>query len=686
MPQTPKPGQAPPLPAVYPRTATQLLLARDTNPFDEARQRLHDAWQALSELAQFLPDEQRRLKQEFDKLAAGIRDLHEHARMWLITQPQLDALRKNPPPGWGEAIVSDGAPVAPYPVPRNHQEEPVFGFAAAFGGLQEELRSVTNAATTPGPTGSGLLHALHLAGRAALLADHAYTVAAVFTAAVWDFERPGMPMLAAASGRIELRPYPRSAPHTRWARYSRAMFLKNRVELTTSDGRVLIGDQSPIAYLMHVVPPSPTTAQVLADPAESQLPVPHYEALGTIHFCTEDGYSLGAIAVADWTAQPQAIVNQPRLTGTDHDQLRQHRFMVWGLEAAGIVAGAAVLEVPIRRGVAHPPMHQSVAPTAGSSGTPQSSTAQSGTLQQTGGPPDLLARDPAPGVRLLRPSPQLLPYSPPGTSRGAARRRRSGNRFIVGPASPLQPWLQWLAAPAISLAALALLFTSQPGFWTYLWLSIALLAAAEPWLWWLAQWLRDRDWRTMTAVYHPGKSEAASNRFARYAELRFDGSSIGVRGADGHEAWIAASSDEDLGATALLRLQHDGDTWGFAFTDRLGRWRLVLPAAEWVPSGDLTALAGFAQRAGLELGNANATPDALDLNLFAGRGTERQRRSRGPYSRGMLWTMYWALGAFAVTLPAASHLSHALLLVIGLVAGVPVIVRALLARWLDRRP
>mgnify|MGYP001294634647 FL=1 len=687
------------LPAHYPRTATQLLLAQDA-PFEFSRTQVTAARLAIIELIEFLPAAQHEVRAQFERLDRQLEQFEGNLRHWTFDGAEFGSIRAKPP--LGQEWVEPGAPVARVPVPRRHAEEPVFGFAPAYAEVLADLAGTVHAMSMSSARRTGLMQALYLAGRAAHGAQRARHLTAMFSAAVWDFERPAMPALPSAAGRIELRPSPRAVPQTRWARFARLLFTRGRVEVTTADGHEVIGVPEPIAYLMHVAPPRPTTTEYLADPAERYAPVPRFDDLGAVHFCTQSGYSMGAVAVADWLAQPDLLVRQPALTGAEVTELSQHANVVWALEASGIVAGAAVLDVPIRRGVAHPPPLSLPAPATttpqwwparlrkGASSDDASPAAGRREDRPTGGPADdepaggrrtPVPADPLPAVRMLRPAPHLLPRRGLAATRKHAIGRRTKRQFEVGPASPLQPWLQRLAPIAVAWGAADLALSDQSGWFTWIVVGLALLAAAEPWVWWVGHWLVDRDWRTMVAVYHPGASEHASKQFAQRAELRFDGANIGVRGASGHEVWIAGSSDEDLGAVALVRLHHKDTTWGFAFADRAGRWRVVLPAAEWAPGGDLSGLAAFAGAAGLSLVDLHAEPGSFEDDPFTGRGSERLRRSRGPRTRAMIWLTCWAVGMFVLTVAAPGSAQVGFLLAVATLAGGPVLLRWAIRRW-----
>jgi hypothetical protein len=223
-------------------------------------------------------------------------------------------------------------------------------------------------------------------------------------------------------------------------------------------------------------------------------------------------------------------------------------------------------------------------------------------------------------------------------------------------------------------------------WWVRLAAVVAVVAVLEPWVTWLVRWFTDLDKRRMRAVYRPGAGPDQTRRFHRIAALLFDGANIGVRTGTHHEVWLAASSDTDLGVVSLRRLLHDGDAWGYALVDRRGTWRFVLPADLWAPDGDLAGLAGFAQAAGLTVGDDVVPPPAEvtdDVSIESSPSVVR--RSRGPLTRGMVIMGIHALAALVVTLPG-SDAATLLLLVIAGVAFVPVALRAAWTRWSAGRP
>ncbi|MBK5248740.1 MAG: hypothetical protein JJE50_04805 [Actinomycetales bacterium] len=664
------------LPAAPPRTTTQLLLARGGEPFDTTRRIVDSAIVGVAELVRFLPKEQRGLRTRFNNIHEMLTEARGQLRSWTLTPAEQQALSASSAPSWGEPTVVSGAPAGREPVHPDPHEEPVYGFKTALEGARRYLKETTQALRQDGQPSRSGMQRLYLAGGVAHAAAAIDQLAAVFTAAVWDFERPAMPSLPAKSGRIELRASPRPAPQTRWARYARVMFLQDRVELTTADGRRMIGVEEPIAFLLHVAPPSPTTVAARYDSAERYADVPLYDELGTVHFCDGQGRSMGAIAVADWIAQPALMVAQPASALPHQERLRAFERLVWPLEASGITAGAATLRVPIRRGVLHPPLaHPERALPQNPKATPTAPGAE---------PPAEL-----PVVAdLVRPGPHLLPYrglsAKPSLALKRRERRHKTRNKDTGPASPISSIIRWFAGPAIVIGGLGSAYLLSQSWFVQLCVILMFAAVLEPWLWWIGEWVNDRDKRRMVAIYRPGAGDGQTRQFLQRAALLFDGANIGVRGATSHEAWVAASSDSDLGVVGLHRLMHDGAAWGFALVDRSDRWRLVIPAGPWAPDGDLTGLAGFAQSAGLQVGDRQVPPasgavdDALlETSRFA------TTRSRGPLTRGMVILGIYALAVLPLTL-AGSRTATLMLGAVAAIALVPVLLRFLWTSWATR--
>ncbi|MBZ2198533.1 hypothetical protein [Occultella gossypii] len=661
-----------------PRTPSQLLLAAGGDPFDHARATVASALGAASELLGFLPQEQEQLRQRFTTIVSMLEADRRMLADWRLMLTEQQVLGSVTPPTWGEYATLAGAPAGRTPVNPDTQAEPVYGFNAVLGHVGGALKSATDALAQFGAQ-IGSSRRFLLAGNVATAAAGVEHLAAMFTAAMWDYERPAMPTLPARSGRIELRASPRARPQTRWARYARVMFVADRVEFTTAQGRRVIGTDTPIAYLLHVAPPSPVDVLAPYDPAERYAQVPLYDALGAVHFCNDAGHSMGAIAVADWLVQPEVTVAQPWSMAPGAEYLRAHARLVWALQATGVTAGAATLRVPIRRGVAHPPMADPdrVRPKA-KSGT----TGLATPTNPAATPIDVVAD-------VIRPAPHLLPYRGTGARPADAYRRRAkrGNTLNkdTGPASPLNGIIRWPALAAIIIGGLGSAYLLANTWWVRACVVLMFAAVLEPWLWWLWAWFRDHDLRRMKAVYRPGSAPGKTLRFARRAALLYDGANVGIRSATGHEAWLAASSDSDLGLVSIQRLMHEGQAWAFALTDRWGHWRAVLPARDWAPSGDLGGLAGFAQTAGLELGDTTAAPFPVTNDPLDESSAFAATRSKGPRTRGMVMLGIYALSVAPLTLLGARTATFMLFLVAA-IALTPTFLRYVWNRWLDRRP
>src|SRR5699024_7966330 len=182
--------------------------------------------------------------------------------------------------------------------------EGVYGFQGAITPLLAHLtNAVDNLAQGQATFGAGLRR-LMLAAAVAEFAARVEAAVTVFTAAVWDFERPAMPAPAGGSARVELHTGPRAHPQARWARAARLLFVPGRVEITTSEGTEVIGPDRPVAALMHVVPPSARAALTGYDLAERYDVLPLLDELGTVLLCVADCYILGECAVAYLLSPP----------------------------------------------------------------------------------------------------------------------------------------------------------------------------------------------------------------------------------------------------------------------------------------------------------------------------------------------------------------------------------------------
>src|SRR5699024_5924004 len=341
-------GQGPP---AYPQSASGMLLARGGDPLATAAEQVHAARRAVGELVELLPPEQEDLAAQFRSAGAALDHGLAVLSTWQVPPQQLAALRRTSTGFWGEPLLHGDVWVGTQPV---DEAETVYGFTTAvpalLGRLHECVRTLTEEVhAADGP---------RMVARAGALAEFAARVEAAvltFTAAVWEYERPTMPVLPAGTSQVRLRSGPRARPYRRWARRAEVLFLPGRVEITTSTGTATIGQSTPIATLVHVVPPSPRAVRMRYDPREQYEPIPLQDELGVLHFCSAEGYSLGAIMVADWLAQPEFQIAQHRLTTATETATVAHDRLIWGLHVSGIAHGAAVLDLPLRRGVMHPP-------------------------------------------------------------------------------------------------------------------------------------------------------------------------------------------------------------------------------------------------------------------------------------------------------------------------------------------
>ncbi|WP_147916755.1 hypothetical protein [Ruania zhangjianzhongii] len=659
-----------PVPPQYPTTATLMLLADRGDPFQRTSAQAASARQVITDLLQLLPADQREFGEQFEPAAHALAHAVATLNTWQLSPQEATVLTLPTVPSWGEAPMLEDVWVGREP-PRLTGEA-VYGFQGAITPLLAHLlNAIRNLEQGSYAYGAGLRRVM-LAAAVAEFAARVEAAVSIYTAAVWDFERPSMPTGAVSSARVELRSSPRAHPQARWARAARVLFLPGRMEITTADGLEVIGDQVPIAGLMHVVPPSPRAVLTAYDPAERYTRLALQDELGAVHLCDADGYSLGAIAVADWLSQPELQIAQQVATIAGERPMAARDRLVWGLQVSGIVDGAAVLGVPIRRGVMHPPSRAPI-----TTGTPATSS-----------PPATPGYQPRALIRLLRPAPHHQPYRGTAAKPQAAHKRRQQRlktwRKDTGPGSVINHVVRGAAPAAIWIGGLGSAYLFAETIWARVCLLWAIVAVLEPWLWWVFEHLRDRHPRRMTAAYRPGRYPGGSRAFAGRAALLFDGTNIGVRGPQGHIAWAAGPSDAHLGVVAVHRLMDGGMPWAIALVDHGGRWRFVLPIAQWVPSGDLGGLAGFAKAAGLTVADAQAHQVPVTEDVFDERTQSTQQPSFGPPTRGMVILAGWCLMVVPLTL-AGSRLATFTLLALAAVATVPAAARWLWHRMLARR-
>ena len=631
-----------------------MLLARGGDPLATAAEQVHAARRAIVELLQVLPPDQEDLAAQFRSAGAALDHGLAVLSTWQVPPKQLAALRRTSTGFWGEPLLHGDVWVGTQPV---DESETVYGFASAMPALLERLHQSVGAVAEDVHPGDGP----RMVARAAALAEFATRVEAAvlsFTAAVWEYERPTMPVLPAGTSQVRLRSGPRARPCRRWARRAEVLFLPGRVEIVTSTGTTTIGQRRPVATLLHVVPPSPRAVRLPYDPREQYEQIPLQDELGVVHFCSAEGYSLGAIMVADWLAQPEFQVAQHRLSSDPDSATVAHDRLIWGLHVSGIAHGAAVLDLPVRRGVMHPP---------------PSADAPEGPVP--GGAGSDAAPNPVP---LVRPGPHRLPYRGMAAlpSSALARRRRRmgvwGND--TGPASPLNLVLRAVAPVMAWAGGLGTAYLFAETLWARVAVLWTVLAVAEPWLWWAVQWFRDRQALAPRAVYRPGRYPSGTRAFASRAALIAEGEDIAVRGPFGHMAWAPGPRRKD-GVHQLHQLRDEDGPWAAALVDRSGRWQFVLPAHQWAPGGDFGPLAGFARAAGLTVQEAYARRMSPAQDVFDDRTPLARRVSTGPASRGLLTLGVWC----ALVAPLTWwgwHVATALLVALTAGAVVPVAIRS----------
>lgn len=652
-----------PAPAPYPTTATLMLLADRGDPFTCAAARTESAHRAIVDLIELLPADQQDLAEQFRPAARATRHAVSVLSTWRLSDQESAVLTSGATPSWGEAPMLEDVWVGRQP-PRL-SDEGVYGFQGAISPLLAHLmHAIGNLHQGSADYGAGLRRVM-LAATVAEFAARVEAAVTVFTAAVWDFERPAVPSATGASTRVELRTGPRAHPVARWARTARLLFVPGRVEITTAEGLVVIGEERPVAALMHVVPPSPRAVLTAYDPAERYTRLPWWDELGVLHLCDADGYSLGALAVADWLSQPHYQVRQQVATIAGEEPMAARDRLVWGLQAAGLTDGAAVLGVPLRRGVMHPPPRTALT---------------AGPAAPSSAPPGTPGYQPRPLVQLVRPGPHHQAYLGTAARPVAAYKRRLQRakrwRKDTGPASPVNHTVRAVAPAAIWIGGLGSAYLFSETIWAQLCMLWSAVAVLEPWVWWGYVHLRDRSPRRLTATYRPGRYSGGSRAFASRAALLFDGSSIGVRGPQGHVAWAAGPWDARLGVVAMHRLLDDGQAWGLALVDGAGRWRFVLPLEQWAPGSDLTGLAGFAEAAGLSVADTHARRVEAGEDVFDDRTPRAQQVRSGPPTRGMVILMFWCLTVVPLTL-WGNHRATFALLVLAALAVVPAAARGL---------
>lgn len=555
-------------------------------------------------------------------------DLHD-AFVYAIGQLDLAARMM------GDTVVLDGAALAGVPSPFPYEPRAPLGGRVldvaplasheAVRGLRATVRetlgqlaaAVRKLGSVPrrGVPGVTVLPWLAEVALAASLLERVADVVVAHVSTTLD---PGTPELPGVGGDVELYPGGRTLPVRRWAQRSRVRFTPGRVEIVSSTGRHSVGQTSPIGSLLWVAPPTVTDVEARHEAAESRAAGSEHDALGTIHVLDAVGRSLVALTVADWSSQPSTAVDQALVDTTAGGPALGAARGVYALESIGFPRGAATIGVPLARGVAHPP--------------------------------------PAPdGLGLVRAGEDRSPYR--GRDLSPARvvaRRRGRSRWWnrdLGPGSVLSGWVRPVAPWLLALAPLLLWPGGGRTPFQLVVLTVTLLALLEPWVTWLVEVVRD-------LVPRPAR-RAAYTAGRRGNRLVLTDRFIVVRTASGHETWLPGPQDADLGVTSLVRLLSGDRAWGFALADARGRWRFVLPAAEWAPQGRYGDLEAFARAARLELADQEAAPlPRLHQESVERTSAAASDRTTGPHPRGLVILGFFATPAALISLagPTRSQL------------------------------
>ncbi|PWD49417.1 hypothetical protein C8046_00460 [Serinibacter arcticus] len=482
-------------------------------------------------------------------------------------------------------------------VPLASSTEVVYGLResmrATLGGLATAVRTLGSVPRRGVPA----VAVVPWLAEVALAAARVERLADVVVAHLHATRHPGTPELPGVGGDVELYPGGRAAPQRRWALRSRVRFTPGRVEIVSAAGRISVGQGSPIGSLLWVAPPVTGEVESVSAPEEGWAANLEQDPLGTVHVLDSAGRSLVALTVSDWASQATTVVDQALVDSTAGDLPLGAARGVYALQSLGFTRGATTIGVPLLRGVAHPPAaadgHGSV---------------RAGEDRQPYRGRDLLA----PRVAIRR------------------RQRRRWWNTDLGPGTAVSGWLRPAAPWLLAVAPLVIWPGGGRNAFQVGVMLLALVVVAEPWLSWLLALLRDAVPRpTRLAVYSP----AAPGRPRLSLTERF----LVVRSASGHETWVPGPQDADLGVTRLVRLLSSDVAWGFALSDARGRWRAVLPAAEWAPTGRYEELEAFARTARLELAEQEAPPLPRLAQENAVRGSRGAAdRTFGPRPRALV--------------------------------------------------
>lgn len=569
------------------------LLALDADPVAGATEAVRTALLGVEDAVELLAGVDGDLHEAF---SYAREQLDLAARMVGDTSiADLAAFAANPAPFPFEPRTPLGALVLDVPLATS--TELIYGLRVS---LRTALTSLASAVRTLGSVPRRHTPAVVIVpwlAEVALAAARVERLADVVVAHAHATAHPGTPELPGVGGDVELYPTGRAAPVRRWAQRARVRFTPGRVEIVTSSGRVSVGQSSPIGSLLWVAPPVATAPEVATAPQEALVVGPEHDSLGTVHVLDTAGRSLVAFVVADWASQPTTVVDQALVDTTIGDLPLGAARGVLALHSIGVARGATTIGVPLLRGVAHPPP----------------ATDSLGTLRAGEDRQPYRGRDLAP-------------------LRVNARRRARARWWNtdLGPVLPFSGWVRPFTPWLIALAPLLIWPGGGRNAFQVSVLVLALAVVAEPWVSWLAALLRD-------AVPRPARRATYSPGTPGRPRLTLTDRFLVVRSASGHETWVPGPQDADLGVTRLVRLLQGDRAWGFALSDARGRWRAVLPAAEWAPADRYGDLESFARRARLELADQEAAPlPRLGQETVVRGSTAAGARTFGPRPRGLL--------------------------------------------------
>lgn len=593
------------------RSGVAHLYSRGVDPLTGAARQVHAAILACQDAVDAVtedPDLREAFEYALRQLELGSRMLSETRFNAPPDVPALTELARLPE-------LAD-APRLSEPVATSR--EPLYGLRSTLSGALSFLaQSVRDLGTAP-RRDAAPRNVLPQIAQLATAARRMERVADIVVAHVLEQRLPSTPQLPGVGGDVELYASGRAVPYRRAGMRARVRFTPGRVEVTTTEGRISVGQDSPISALLWVAPSETSALTDALDLSESLVPQPEQDELGTIHVLDTNGRSMLALTVADWASQPTTVVDQPLVDGSMADVPLAVSRGILALEALGFTRGATTIGVPLRRGLAHPPVAE-----------------------------DAPAR--------VRPAPDQPPYlRKEATTERARKRRRSWARYWHLHLGPTLPGLRPLRLLAPYLLAVAP-FVIWPGGGRNIVQLVVLVATLccllEPFVSWGVRWARDQAMPAKArATYRAGVGPFAPRLDLRAGDLVLSSRS-------GHRTRLPGPTDGDLGVVRIVRLRSAGGTWGYALADARWRWRAVLPAQEWAPTGNPAALEKFATAVGLGLAEQDVEPLPRLAEETVAPGEAAATRWTGPWPRALVLLGFCATPAAVVATIWGPHRS-----------------------------